>query len=144
VETFVVIAVIVFLWVLYMNKRHSPANAKKMKEAHEKEARVKLEAKKRWEEEQRLQTTIVATKLLGESAAEYKKSVGSMAARGAVGSLFGPAGAVIGMASAKNENVNKDKRRFLVKYLDGHIEEKEVKKGSEKYEEYMKYLVWDE
>lgn len=110
----------------------------------------RADEKQHWAEEQtrrqeteRLRTTIVSTRLLGEGAAEYKKSVGSMAARGAVGSLFGPAGAVIGMATAKSKNTNQDVRRFLVKYLDGHIEEKEAIIGSAKYKEYMAHLEWE-
>ena len=145
------IALIVF-WVWCMNKYHSPENAEKMKQAREKAEKQRAEAKKRWEEEQarrkeaeRLRTTIVATKLIGEGAAEYKKSVGSMAVRGAVGGLFaGTTGAALGMASTKSKNTNKDVRRFLVKYLDGHIEEKEATIGSAKYKEYMAHLVWEE
>lgn len=145
------IALIVF-WIWCMNKYHSPENAEKMKQAREKAEKQRAEAKKRWEEEQarrkeaeRLRTTVVATKLIGEGAAEYKKSVGSMAVRGAVGGFIaGSAGAALGMASAKNKNTNKNVRRFLVKYLDGHIEEKEATIGSAKYKEYMEHLVWEE
>lgn len=121
------------------------------KSSYQKRWEEKRAAEKRyWEEEhkkkqeaERLRTTVVATKLLGESAAEYKKSVGSMIARGAVGSVFGPAGAVIGMASVKSKNTNQNVRRFLVKYLDGHVEEKEAVIGSKQYEVYMAHLEWD-
>jgi hypothetical protein len=68
-----------------------------------------------------------------------------MLVRGAVGGFFaGAAGATLGMATAKNKNTNKNVRRFLVKYLDGHVEEKEATIGSAKYKEYMEHLVWEE
>ena len=147
-----VCAVLVVVWVLHMNKTHTPENAEKVQQERKKVEQQRAEARKRWEEERahrkeadRLRTTIVATKLIGEGSAEYKKSVGSMAVRGAVGGLFaGTAGAALGMASAKNKNTNKNVRRFLVKYLDGHIEEKEATIGSAKYKEYMEHLVWEE
>lgn len=149
------VIVCVVMWVLYMNKTHTPENAKKVQQEREKvekqreEERVKArkyreEEQSRRKEAERLRTTVVATKLIGEGTAEYKRSAGSMVVRGAVGSLFGPMGTVVGMASTKSKNTNKDVRRFLVKYLDGHIEEKEATIGSAKYKEYMKYLVWEE
>lgn len=148
----VVCAALVVVWVLYMNKTHTAENAEKIQQERKIAEQKRAEAQKRWKEEQarrkeaeRLRTTVVATKLIGEGAAEYKKSVGSMAVRGAVGGLFaGTAGAALGMASAKNKNTNKNVRRFLVKYLDGHIEEKEATIGSAKYKEYMEHLVWEE
>lgn len=144
-------AVFVFLFVKCLKKYRSPENQEKMKQAREKSKQQMAETKIRWEEDkakrkeaERLRTTIVATRLIGDGAAEYKKSVGSMAARGAIGSVFGPAGAMIGMATAKNKNTNKNVRRFLVKYLDGHIEEKEATVGSATYKEYMAHLEWNE
>lgn len=93
----------------------------------------------------RLRTTIVSTRLIGEGSAEYKKSVGNVLVRGAVGGILGgAAGAALGAATAKNKNTNKNVRRFLVKYLDGHIEEKEATIGSSKYKEYMEHLEWNE
>ena len=109
--------------------------------AMEKKRRA-AELQRQWREDYLRRTTVVSTRLLGEGAAEYKKSVGSMAVRGAIGSVFGPAGTVIGMATAKNKNVNKNVRRFLVKYQDGHIAEKEATKGSALYKEYMAHLEW--
>lgn len=118
--------------------------AKWQAEAPERE-RMCREEKARKQESKRLHTTIVATRLIGEGSAEYKKSVGSMMMRGAVGGFFaGAAGATLGMATAKNKNTNKNVRRFLVKYLDGHIEEKEATIGSSDYEIYMAHLEWEE
>lgn len=106
--------------------------------------RQKEEAQAIRREAERRRTTVVSTRLIGEGSAEYKKSIGGMAFRGAVGGFFaGPAGAVLGMATAKNKNTNKNIRRFLVKYLDGHIEEKEAAVGSSMYKEYMAHLEWD-
>ena len=94
-------------------------------------------------EAERKRTTVVSTRLIGEGSAEYKRSVGSMAFRGAIGGLFaGAAGATLGMATAMHKNTNKNVRRFLVKYLDGHIEEKEATIGSSQYKEYMAHLEW--
>ena len=95
-------------------------------------------------EKERLRTTVVATRLIGEGAAEYKRSVGDMLVRGAVGGILGgKAGATLGMATTKSRNTNRNVRRFLVKYLDGHIEEQEATIGSARYKEYMDHLVWE-
>lgn len=142
-DLFVLVPPFVLLIIYY----NSPRSKAKREQAKEKRAAyiARLdEEKAQRKEEQRLRTTIVATKLLGEAAAEYKKSVGDMVVRGAVGSIFGTAGAVIGAATAKDKNVNKNVRRFLVKYLDGHIEEKEATIGSLQYKIYMEHLVWEE
>lgn len=144
-------AVLIILFAVCLKKYRSPEHQAKMKKAQE-EWKANAPARKKLREEKQAQrdeayrqrTTIVATRLIGEKSAEYKKSVGSMAVRGAIGSIFGPAGAAIGMATAKNKNTNKNVRRFLVKYLDGHIEEKEATIGSTQYKEYMKHLEWEE
>ena len=132
-----IITLIPFL--LGLKKYRSPENQKKMKDAQERFAKYRAnEAELR-----RKRTTIVSTRLIGEGSAEYKKSVGSMLTRGAIGGMLGgSAGAALGMATTKSKNVNKKVRRFLVKYLDGHIEEKEAEIGSWQYKEYMKYLEW--
>ena len=135
------------LFLICLKKYKSPKYQSKQQKAREdyariKEGNAKYKAIKR--ERDRQHYTPVSTRLLGESAAEYKRSVGSMAVRGAVGSILGPGGALIGMATTKNKNVNKDKRRFLVKYEDGHVAEEEVKVGSAKYDLYMQLLEWDE
>lgn len=132
-------------FVVCLKKYRNPEYQAKLKEK-------KRAAQEKWSAQQanaaerkRLQTTIVSTRLIGEGSAEYKKSVGSVMMRGAVGGFFaGAAGATLGMATAKNKNTNKNVRRFLVKYLDGHIEEKEATIGSAQYKEYMKYLEWEE
>lgn len=143
-------AVLVTLFCICLKKYKSPEYQAKMKNAQEQTRKSYEEWKagapereRQRREKERLRTTIVSTRLIGEGAAEYKKSVGSVAFRGAVGGLLaGSAGAVLGMATAKNKNTNKNVRRFLVKYLDGHIEEKEATIGSYRYNEYMKYLEW--
>lgn len=157
VLSLVIEVILVALFVRCLIKYRSPENQEQMKQARERAEKERASAAERAQlrkkfqaeeqapkrEAERLRTTIVATKLLGEGAAEYKKSVGSMAARGAVGSLFGPTGAVIGMATTKSKNTNKNVRRFLVKYMDGHVEEKEATIGSKQYEIYMSFLEWD-
>lgn len=146
---FVIIAafieiVLISCLVYRISKSHGPDYHMKKAQEDIKKERVREEERARKAEAARLRTTIVATRLLGEGAAEYKKSVGSMATRAAVGSLFfGAAGGAIGAATAKSKNVNKNVRRFLVKYLDGHIEEKEAIIGSAQYNTYMSYLEWD-
>lgn len=135
---FAIICLIPF--ILCLKKYRSPEHQKKRKDAQEKLAAFHAESK----EQLRLKTTIVSTRLIGEGSAEYKKSVGSMVVRGAIGGMLaGSAGATLGMATAMNKNTNKNVRRFLVKYLDGHIEEKEAVIGSSQYKEYMKYLEWE-
>ena len=139
-------AIHLFPFLIFLKKYRSPEYKAKKKKAKEDLAVQKAaaqERKRQMEERQRLATTVVSTRLIGESAAEYKKSVGDMVVRGAVGGLFGPAGAVIGMATAKDKNVNKRKRRFLVKYEDGHIEEKEASIGEPLYKVYMEHLEWE-
>lgn len=145
--TLIVEAILVFVTILCWKKCKSPEYKAKQQKAREDYARIKegnarYKAIKRERDRQRY--TPVSTRLLGESAAEYKRSVGSMAVRGAVGSILGPGGAMIGMATTKSKNVNKDMRRFLVKYEDGHIAEEEVRIGSSKYDLYMQLLEWDE
>ena len=135
-----------------LKKYRSPEYQEKMKNAQEqtrknyeewKAGAPERERKKR--EAERLRTTIVSTRLIGEGSAEYKKSVGNVLVRGAVGGILGgTAGAALGAATAKNKNTNKNVRRFLVKYLDGHIEEKETTIGSAEYKKYMAHLEWDE
>lgn len=147
-------AILVFLFLICRKKYKSPEYQAKMQRA--KEARAAYEAtapeRKQRNDELRAQraelrrqaTTVVSTRLIGDSAAEYKKSVGNMVVRGAVGSLFGPVGAAVGMATTKSKNKNKNKRRFLVKYEDGHIEEAEVRVGSIFYKHYMEKLEWED
>ena len=138
--------ILIVLFLICLKKYKSPEYQEKRKNAREDYAKLKegrAEYRERKQEIDRKRTTPVSTRLLGESAAEYKRSVGSMAVRGAVGSILGPGGAMIGMATTKNKNVNKDKRRFLVKYEDGHVEEAEVKIGTALYERYMELLEWD-
>jgi hypothetical protein len=146
---------LVALFIVCLKKYRSPENQEKMKKAQEKWAEYKAKAPERNKQQAELQairreaerkrTTIVSTRLIGEGSAEYKKGVGNMLVRGAVGGFFaGAAGATLGMATAKNKNTNKNVRRFLVKYLDGHVEEKEATIGSAKYKEYMEHLVWEE
>lgn len=94
-------------------------------------------------ERRRRANTVVSTRFIGASSPEYKKSVGDMIVRGAVGGLFGPVGAVVGMATTKEKNVNKQKRRFLVTYEDGHVEEKEASIGEPLYKLYMERLELD-
>jgi hypothetical protein len=134
---------LIILFILCIKKYQSPERkqARETKRAEEK-ARWE-EAQRQRKEAERLRTTIVATRLIGEGSAEYKKSVGSMVVRGAIGGFFGgAAGAALGAASAASKNTNKNVRRFLVKYLDGHIEEKEATIGSAQYKEYMAHLEW--
>lgn len=132
-------AIHLFPFLLFLKKYRSPEYKAKKKKAKEDFA-----AKKAVEQEKRRRaTTVVSTRLIGASAPEYKKSVGDVVVRGTVGGLFGPAGAVIGMATAKDKNVNKRKRRFLVKYEDGHVEEKEASVGDPLYKLYMEHLEWD-
>lgn len=141
---FVEICLIV-LFVICLKKYRNPEYQAKLKEK-------KRAAQEKWSKQQanaaerkRLQTTIVSARLIGEGSAEYKKSVGSVLTRGAIGGLFaGAAGATLGIATAKNKNTNKNVRRFLVKYLDGHIEEKEATIGSSDYEIYMAHLEWED
>lgn len=139
-------AIHLFPFLIFLKKYRSPEHKAKKKKAREKLAAQKAaaqERKQQMEDSQRLARTVVSTRLIGESAPEYKKSVCNVVVRGAVGSLFGPAGTVIGMATAKDKNVNKRKRRFLVKYEDGHIEEKEATVGDPLYKLYMEHLEWD-
>jgi hypothetical protein len=146
-------AVVVLWFLVFLNKYRSPEYQAKQKKAQEDWAAYKAAAPERKRqmnermeqeaERRRRATTVVSTRLLGETAPEYKKGVGNVAVRGAVGSLFGPAGAVIGMATAKNKNVNKGKRRFLVKYEDGHIEERVVTTSDPLYKVYMEHLEWE-
>ena len=151
---FLIIEAVMVLWFLAcLKKIRSPEYKTKQEKARDDLAAYKaanLEKKRqrneRMEQEaerRKRATTVVSTRLIGESAPEYKKSVGDMAVRGAVGGLFGPAGAVIGMATTKNKNVNKGKRRFLVKYEDGHIEEKVVTASDPLYKVYMEHLEWE-
>jgi hypothetical protein len=142
----VIEALHIFLFAACLKKVRSPEYKAKQKKAQEDWAIQKAAIKERTrqrEEKKRRATTVVSTRLIGASAPEYKKSVGDMAVRGAVGSLFGPAGAVIGMATAKEKDVNKRKRRFLVKYEDGHVEEEEVTVNGLLYKLYMEHLEWD-
>jgi hypothetical protein len=135
----------IFLFVACWKKLNSPEYKAKQQKAREDLAAYKAADQERRAieaERRRRATTVVSARLIGASAPEYKKSVGDMAVRGAVGGLFGPAGAVIGMATAKDKNVNKGKSRFLVKYEDGHIEEKEAAVGDPLYKVYMEHLEW--
>lgn len=145
-------AVHIVLFFVCLKKYRSPEYKAKQQKAREDlaahkaadlEKKRQKEERKAIEERRRMRANIVvSTRLIGESAPEYKKSVGDMVVRGAVGSLFGPAGAVVGMATAKDKNVNKGKWRFLVKFADGHIEEKEVYEGDPLYKVYMEHLEW--
>lgn len=135
-----------FLFLACLKKYRSPKYRAKRQKAREDWEAYKASAperKRQMEENHRLATTVVSTRLIGASAPEYKKKVGDMLVRGTVGGLFGPAGAVIGMATTKDKDVNKNKRRFLVKYEDGHVEEKEVSVGGTLYKLYMEHLEWD-
>lgn len=135
-----------FLFLVCLKKYKSPEYKAKKKKARENLAAQKAAAQERkyeMEESKRRARAVVSARLIGESAPEYKKSVGDVVVRGAVGGLFGPAGTVIGMATAKDKNVNKRKRRFLVKYEDGHVEEKEASVGEPLYKLYMEHLEWD-
>ena len=137
--TILIETALIILFILCIKKYQSPE--REIKRAEEK-ARWE-EAQRQRKEAERLRTTIVATRLIGEGSAEYKKSVGSMVVRGAIGGFIaGAAGATLGAASAASKNTNKNVRRFLVKYLDGHIEEKEATIGSAQYKEYMAHLEW--
>lgn len=138
-------AIHIVLFLIFMKKYRSPEYKAKQQKAREDLAAYKAAEQERRAieaERRRRATTVVSARLIGASAPEYKKSVGDMAVRGAVGGLFGPAGAVIGMATAKDKNVNKGKSRFLVKYEDGHIEEKEAAVGDPLYKVYMEHLEW--
>lgn len=139
-----IIILVAFLYCL--KKYRSPEYQAKLKKAQEdwqasapERERIRQEEKERKRERERLRTTIVSTRLIGEGSPG--KGVGNMLKRGAIGSILaGSAGAAIGVATAKND---KNVRRFLVKYLDGHIEEKEATIGSRMYEEYMAHLEWE-
>lgn len=138
-------AIHIVLFLICLKKYRSPEYKAKQQKAREDLAAYKAADQERraiGAERRRRATTVVSARLIGASAPEYKKSVGDMAVRGAVGGLFGPAGAVIGMATAKDKNVNKGKSRFLVKYEDGHIEEKEAAVGDPLYKVYMEHLEW--
>ena len=145
------LAITLLLFVLCLKKYRSPEYQEKLRKSREsweagapERERLRKETEARKRDEERKRNTIVSTRLIGEGSAEYKKSVAGMAFRGAVGGMFGGvAGAALGMATTKNKNTNKNVRRFLVKYLDGHIEEQEAKIGSLRYNEYMKYLEWE-
>ena len=105
--------------------------------------RIRQEERERARERERLRTTVVSTRLIGNGSADYYKSARKVMKRGFLGSLLaGSIGSYIGMSSAmkKNQNI----RRFLVKYLDGHVEEKEAAIGSTMYEVYMAHLEWNE
>lgn len=139
-------AIHVFLFLTCLKKVRSPEYKAKQKKNRDDWVAQKADAqemKRQRDERRRLANTVVSTRLIGESAPEYKKSVSDVVVRGAVGGLFGPAGAVVGMATTKNKNVNKGKRRFLVKYEDGHIEEKVVTASDPLYKVYMEHLEWD-
>ena len=149
----VITAIHIFLFLICLKKYRSPEYKAKRQKAKDDLAAYKAAAPERKrqleerlaleEENRRRATTVVSTRLIGASAPEYKKSVGDVVVRGAVGSLFGPAGTVVGMATAKEKNVNKSKRRFLVKYEDGHVEEMEASVGEPRYKLYMEHLEWD-
>jgi hypothetical protein len=153
-KIFLIIEAVLVLWFLAcLKKIRSPEYKAKQERAREDLAAYKAADAERKQqkaermaqetERRRRATAVVSTRLIGESAPEYKKGVGNMVVRGAVGSLFGPAGAVIGMATTKNKNVNKGKRRFLVKYEDGHVEEKVVTTSDPLYKVYMEHLEWE-
>ena len=139
-------AIHLLLFLVCLKKYRSPKYKAKRQKAKEDLAAYKASAperKRQREEDNRRATTVVSTRLIGTSAPEYKKKVGDVLVRGTVGGLFGPAGAVIGMATAKSKDVNKNKRRFLVRYEDGHVEEKEVSVGGSLYKLYMEHLEWE-
>lgn len=130
------------LFVLCLVRYLSPAYKAKQKQRKEENAKwqsISAEiARFRKMEEERKRPKIVSTTLLGRYT-KHKKKKGSMLARGAIGGFLGGAsGATLGMATAKNNN--QKIYVFLVKYHDGHVEEKEAVVGTAEYEEYMKYL----
>lgn len=144
-------AVLVFLFLKCRKKYKSPEYKEKQKKAKEEKEELRERRKvylEKYNQEQkenkRQRNTVVSTRLIGDGAAEYKKSVGDMVVRGAVGSVFGPVGAAVGMATAKSKNKNKNKRRFLVKYADGRVEEMEVTVGGILYKHYMNHLEWED
>ena len=143
-------AALAWLHLRCVKKRKSPEYKAKQKKAQEEKEELRERRRlylEKYNQEQkeikRKRHTVVSTRLIGEGAAEYKKSVGDMVVRGAVGSMFGPVGAAVGMATTKSKNTNKNKRRFLVKYEDGHIEEMEVTVGGILYKHYMEKLEWE-
>ena len=140
---------LIALFVICFKRYRNPEYQAKLKEKRRKsqEAWAKIQAdeakrKQREAEAERRRTTVVSTWLLGGYTAQKKKT-GNMLKRGAIGGLLGgTAGAALGMATAKNKN--QQIRVFLVKYLDGHLEEKEAAVGTAEYEEYMEHLEWEE
>lgn len=83
-----------------------------------------------------------------ETASKTKTSTGSAIGRGLVGgALFGPAGAIIGGATAKKKTTSTTQATndvtFLVFYEDGTTIEDKAIKGSTKYNFYMSKLKRD-
>ena len=62
-----------------------------------------------------------------------------MVLRGLIGYMVsGKNGAALSAATTKKKYI--EKQRFSVKYLDGHVEEKEVVVGGEEYKKLVDYL----
>lgn len=92
---------------------------------------------------------VLYTQYLGassyETVSKTKTKTGSLVGRSVVGgALLGPAGAIIGGATAKKKTTSTtqatDEVSFLVYYDNGSIEEDKARKGTEKYKYYMSKL----
>lgn len=133
---------------------YNSAQEKALAEQKEREKKAYLEQKRREAEEKdklarEEARKVVSTKLIHDGIVQETQSktkMGSMAGRAIVGgALLGPAGAIIGGATAKKKidshNVDSGKRTFLVQYANGRVQEETVQVNSAKYKEYMSKLV---
>ena len=117
----------------------------KEKLAEERECKAE-EAAQEWsamKEEMRAARTIVSTAIVDTTMkSKTKASVGSSIVRGAVGSVFGPVGTIVGAATPKKTTVTKAKTvTFSVRYANGECRLETVKNGSDRFKELAKYIV---
>ena len=129
----------------YQEKRKKALAARA--ERWEKEARLQKLIKEAREAGEKARTTVVSTRLLGTGASKHKGDLSRAAMGAAVGGLLaGSPGAMLGGIATYQSIRNKKQKIqcFLVKYQDGHVEEREATVGSKEYKLYIEHLVWDE
>ena len=131
--------VVCALFVVFLRKYNSTERKEERHAKKQKAQEILEDCRKR--------TTIVSTRIIGIGPKKHKNKLGKALFRGAIWGFFGGgAGATLGAATAMNKNLENERntRVFLVKYLDGHSEEKEAIIGTSQYREYMKYLDQEE
>lgn len=111
----------------------------------EEKARINAQREQKvahWEEV-RAANTIVSTAIVDTTMkSKTKASVGSSVVRGAVGSVFGPVGTIVGAATPKKTTITKAKTvTFSIRYANGECKLETVKNGSARFKELAKYIA---